>query len=152
MSQRGGSVVTYVKYGEKVYSPVIEKGEADIIVSFEQLEALRWIPYLKKGGKIVASSQRIDPMPVIMGSAEYPTDIEGKIKDAGIEAMFLNADELAISVGSSKAANVVLLGALSTVSDFSPELWEQAVVKCVPEKFKDLNIKAFQAGRNAVSK
>ena len=84
MSQRGGSVVTYVKYGEKVYSPVVELGEADVIISFEQLECARWLPYLKKGGKLVTSDQTLDPMPVITGAAKYPEDILGKIEAMGV--------------------------------------------------------------------
>ena len=85
MSQRGGSVVTYVKYGEKVYSPVVELGEADVIISFEQLECARWLPYLKKGGKLVTSDQTLDPMPVITGAAVYPENILGKIEAMGVE-------------------------------------------------------------------
>src|SRR5574344_1135471 len=91
MSQRGGSVVTYVKYGEKVYSPVIEKGEADIIISFEKLESARWIPYLKKGGHLITSIQKIDPMPVITGNMEYPEDIDEKIKNLGIDIISVDA-------------------------------------------------------------
>ena len=95
MSQRGGSVVTYVKYGDEVFSPVIEKGEADVIISFELLEAARWVPFLKNGGKLITSTQTLDPMPVITGAAEYPSDIVSKLKDLGISVTAVNALSLA---------------------------------------------------------
>ena len=107
MSQRGGSVVTYVKYGDKVSSPVIEKGEADIIVAFEQLEGARWISYLKRGGKLIISTQTTDPMPVITGAATYPEGIIGKIKGLEIDTISVNALEMATEIGNAKASNVV---------------------------------------------
>lgn len=148
MSQRGGSVVTYVKYGEKVYSPIIEKGEADIIIAFEQLEALRWIPFLKKGGKMIVNTQRIDPMPVITGAAQYPKNIIDKIKAAGVEITAIDALESAKQAGSSKAVNVVLLGVLAKLSDFKKEEWLKALKETVPSKFLELNLKAFETGFN----
>lgn len=148
MSQRGGSVVTYVKYGDKVYSPVIEKGEADVIVSFELLEAARWLPCLKKGGRLITSSQRTDPMPVITGAAQYPENIAEKIKELGIDVISVDALSLAKQAGSPKASNVVLMGLLSAQTSFGEDVWKMAVKECVPEKFLDMNIKAFELGRN----
>ena len=149
MSQRGGSVVTYVKYGEKVFSPVIEKGEADVIISFEQFEAARWLPYLKKGGKIITSVQKLDPMPVITGAASYPEDLVEKMCAKGIDVTAVDALSLAEEAGNAKASNVVLMGVVSTKTDFEDEIWQQALEQCVPPKFLDLNKKAFELGKNA---
>ncbi len=148
MSQRGGSVVTYVKYGEKVYSPVIEKGEADVIISFEQLEAARWVSYLKKGGHLIVSTQKLDPMPVIIGAAKYPENIMEKLKDLGVDVIAVDALSLAEEAGSSKASNVVLMGVLSTKMNFDDGLWQNALEQCVPAKFLELNKKAFELGKN----
>lgn len=147
MSQRGGSVVTYVKYGDKVYSPVIEQGEADAVISFEQLEAARWLPYLKKGGHLITSTQKIDPMPVITGAMEYPEDIIKKISDLGVDITAVDALKLAEEAGNSKASNVVLMGVVSTKMDFDDKLWQDAIEQCVPEKFLELNKKAFELGK-----
>ncbi|MBQ9956531.1 MAG: indolepyruvate oxidoreductase subunit beta [Ruminococcus sp.] len=149
MSQRGGSVVTYVKYGDKVYSPVIEKGEADAVISFELLEAARSLPYLKKGGHLITSTQKIDPMPVITGVAEYPSELEEKIKAAGAELVAVDALALAEQAGTAKASNVVLMGVLASKMDFADELWQKAIEECVPAKFLELNKKAFELGKNA---
>ncbi len=149
MSQRGGSVVTYVKYGDKVYSPVIEQGEADAVISFEQLEAARWLPYLKKGGHLITSTQKIDPMPVITGAMEYPEDIIKKIADLGVYRTAVDALKLAEEAGNSKASNVVLMGVVSTKMDLDDKLWQDAIEQCVPEKFLELNKKAFELGKNA---
>lgn len=150
MSQRGGSVVTYVKYGEKVYSPVIEKGEADVIISFEELEAARYLPYLKKGGHIITSTQKIDPMPVITGAAEYPGNIVKKIEEKGIKVTSVDALSLAEQAGNAKASNVVLMGVASKSTDFDVNVWQEAIRTCVPPKFLELNKKAFELGREAV--
>ncbi|MBR5826993.1 MAG: indolepyruvate oxidoreductase subunit beta [Clostridia bacterium] len=146
MSQRGGSVVTYVRYGEKVYSPVIEKGEADIIISFEQLESARWLPYLKKGGVLISSTQRIDPMPVIMGKAEYPEDILAKIREKGVELVELDALGLALEAGTAKCANIVLLGAAVRFLGIDKEMWVDIIKSTVPPKTIDVNLKAFELG------
>ena len=122
MSQRGGSVVTYVRYGEKVYSPIIDKGTADFIISFEKLEAARWVPYLKKGGKIIMSTQEIDPMPVIIGAAQYPENLVEKMKEAGADVDAIDALDLAMQAGSSKAVNLVLMGRLSKYFDDRPRV------------------------------
>ncbi len=149
MSQRGGSVVTYVRYGDKVYSPVIDKGEADYIVSFEMLEAARWVEYLKSDGTIITNTQQVNPMPVIIGACDYPKDLESKIKDLGVNLDALDALSLANEAGSSKAVNIVLMGKLSNYFDFSESDWMNAIEKSVPEKFLELNKKAFILGRKA---
>ena len=149
MSQRGGSVVTYVRFGDKVYSPVIDKGQADYIVSFELLEAARWTEYLKPGGKIIVNTQQINPMPVIIGAAEYPEDLVGKMKAAGLDVDDFDALTLAEQAGSPKAVNIVLMGHLSRYFDFTEEEWLAAIEKSVPAKFLELNKKAFTLGRNA---
>lgn len=149
MSQRGGSVVTYVRYGEKVYSPIVDKGEADYIISFEMLEAARWLEYLRKDGVLVTNTQEINPMPVITGAAVYPSDIESKIKNLGANLDAFDALTLANEAGSTKCVNLVLLGHLSNHFDFSEDEWEDAIKSCVPERFIDMNIKAFNLGRNA---
>ncbi|MBR3948973.1 MAG: indolepyruvate oxidoreductase subunit beta [Clostridia bacterium] len=147
MSQRGGSVVTYVRYGEKVYSPVVDKGEADFIISFEILEAARWVEYLKKGGTIVTNTQQINPMPVITGAAEYPENLSTKIADMGINIEAFDALSLAEEAGTSKAVNLVLLGRISKYFDFTDEEWMDAIQKSVPAKFLELNKKAFNLGK-----
>ena len=149
MSQRGGSVVTYVRYGEKVYSPIIDKGEADYIISFEKLEAARYVSYLKKGGKIILSTQEIDPMPVITGVATYPENLVEKMQAAGADVDAIDALSLAMEAGSSKAVNLVLMGRLSKYFDASEEAWMEALEACVPPKFLELNKKAFAMGRDA---
>ncbi len=149
MSQRGGSVVTYVKYGDAVYSPTVEKGEADVIISFELLEAARWASYLKKGGKIVTSTQTLDPMPVITGAAEYPTEIVEKLTGMGLDVTAVDALSLAEEAGSAKASNVVLMGVVSKKMEFDESVWQDALNACVPEKFIEMNRKAFALGREA---
>lgn len=148
MSQRGGSVVTYVKYGDKVNSPLIEKGEADVIVAFEQLEALRWLSFLKIGGNFIVSTQKIDPMPVITGAAKYPENIIEKLKNAGAKISDIDALDLAKKAGSAKAVNVVLIGVLAKYLNVNKDLWLKALNETVPSKFLDLNIKAFELGYN----
>ena len=149
MSQRGGSVVTYVRFGDKVYSPVIDKGEADFIVSFELLEAARWTEYLKPGGKIVVNTQQISPMPVIIGAAEYPQGLVEKMQSAGLDVDAFDALALAEQAGSAKAVNIVLMGHLSRNFDFTEEEWMDAIEKSVPAKFLELNKTAFTLGREA---
>ena len=149
MSQRGGSVVTYVRYGDKVYSPVIDKGEADYIVSFELLEAARWTEFLKPGGKIIVNTQQINPMPVIIGAAQYPENLLEKMQQAGLDVDGLDALALAEQAGSSKAVNIVLMGHLSRYFDFTEEEWLEALERSVAPKFLEMNKKAFNLGRNA---
>ena len=149
MSQRGGSVVTYVRFGDKVYSPVIDKGEADYIISFELLEAARYVEFLKPGGHIVVNTQQIDPMPVITGNAVYPENLVEKMKASGADVEAFDALAVANEAGSPKAVNIALLGRLSRKFDFTEEQWLDALEKCVPPKFLELNKKAFALGRNA---
>lgn len=149
MSQRGGSVVTYVRFGDKVYSPVIDKGQADYIVSFELLEAARYVEFLKPDGHIVVNTQTIDPMPVIIGAAQYPENLVEKMKDKGFIVDAMDCLSLANEAGSSKAVNLVLMGKLSTFFDIPEEKWIKAIEECVPAKFKELNLKAFSLGRNS---
>lgn len=149
MSQRGGSVVTYVRYGSKVYSPVIDEGEADCIVSFELLEAARWMKFLKPDGVIVTNTQQIDPMPVITGAAQYPEDLVNKMTAKGVKVDAMDALALANEAGSAKAVNLVLLGRLSKYFEDIPEdAWISAIEACVPEKFLELNKKAFALGKD----
>lgn len=150
MSQRGGSVVTYVRYGKKVYSPVIDKGEADVIISFEKLEAARWLEFLKKDGTIITNTQEVEPMPVITGSAAYPENLIEKMQAAGAKVDAKDFLSIAQEAGSAKTVNIALMGRLSTYfPEISDEQWQDAIEKIVPPKFLDLNRKAFEAGRNA---
>lgn len=149
MSQRGGSVVTYVRWGTRVYSPIIDRGEADFILSFELLEAARWAEYLKPGGKLIANTQRINPMPVVTGEASYPEDLDEKIRTANIDIDAFDALSLAALAGSAKAVNLVLLGRLSGTLEFTPDEWIMAIKESVPEQFADMNTQAFLLGRNA---
>ena len=149
MSQRGGSVVTYVRFGDRVYSPIIDKGQADYIVSFELLEAARWTEYLKPNGKIITNTQQINPMPVIIGAAEYPQDLVAKMEQANIDVDAFDALSLAEQAGSSKAVNIVLMGHLSKNFDFTLDEWLDAIAESVPAKFLELNKKAFLLGREA---
>ena len=148
MSQRGGSVVTYVKYGQEVASPIIDKGEADIILAFERLEAARALPFLKKGGTIILNDRAIAPMPVITGAAEYP---ENLVEDLSSNANTISLDalELSLQAGSAKAVNVVLIGVLAKTTDIPEEVWLEVLRGTVPEKFLALNEKAFALGYNA---
>lgn len=146
MSQRGGSVVTYVKYGDEVFSPTIEQGEADIILAFEKLEAARWLSFLKPDGKLVVNDQCIDPMPVITGAAEYPQNISEAIKATGASMIELDALSLAVKAGSAKAVNVVLIGAMASHMQLSYETWTNAIRNTVPKKFLDMNLEAFRLG------
>ena len=145
MSQRGGSVVTYVKYGDKIYSPIIDKGEADIILAFERLEALRALPYLKEGGTMIVNDRAVDPMPVITGACEYP---EGILEVLAKHARLTSLDALALaeSVGSGKAVNVVLIGVLAKNTDIPKEEWEKTIRETVPPKFLEINLAAFEKG------
>lgn len=147
MSQRGGSVVTYVKYGDKVYSPVIDKGEADIILAFEMLEAYRAMPFLKDGGKIIVNTQEINPMPVITGAASYPENIADKMSEK-VSLISVDAAKSALEAGNIKAVNVVLIGVLAKTSEIPYEDWIETIKATVPEKFLDVNLKAFDLGYN----
>jgi indolepyruvate ferredoxin oxidoreductase beta subunit len=145
MSQRGGSVVTYVKYGEKVYSPVIDNGEADIVLAFELLEAYRALPALKAGGQLIVNDQRINPMPVITGAAQYPENILEKLSSK-VNTTSVDALALATEAGSIKAVNVVLIGVMAKNTDIPYDVWVETIRTTVPPKFLDINLKAFDLG------
>ena len=151
MSQRGGSVVTYVKYGQEIASPIIDQGEADIILAFERLEALRALPYLKKGGTMIVNDRAIDPMPVITGAAEYPDGIIDELKKHA-QVISLDALTVAEEAGSAKAVNVVLIGVLAGSTDIPRDAWIDALKATVPSKFLEINLKAFDAGYAISSK
>lgn len=146
MSQRGGSVVTYVRAGEKVFSPVIDKGEADMIISFEALESARWLSFLKKGGVVVSNTARIDPMPVIMGNAEYPAEVLEQISRTGTRVVSADALSLAVEAGSARSVNIVLLGIAAKALGLSKEECIDAIVSTVPQKTVEVNTKAFELG------
>lgn len=148
MSQRGGSVITYVRYGDKVYSPVVQSGEADYIISFERIEAARYAHLLKVGGVIITNTQRIDPMPVIIGSAEYPENILDELTAKGVHIEAMDALTLAEEAGSSKAVNIVLMGQLAKHFHIDYDKWISAIEQTVKPKFIDLNKKAFELGYN----
>ena len=143
MSQRGGSVVTYVRYGEEVSSPVICQGEADVILSFELLEAARWLPFLRPGGTLITATQEINPMPVIIGAAEYPADLAKKIDELGINIIAEDAAAIAQAAGNGRAANVALIGLGAHVLGFDTAVLRGAVEECVPAKAKEINLRAF---------
>ena len=147
MSQRGGSVVTYVKFGEKVHSPIIDRGEADIILAFELLEAYRALPYLKEGGRLIVNDQRINPMPVITGAAEYPENILDKLSEK-VATTSVDALKLASEAGSIKSVNVVLIGLMAKSTDIPYDVWKKAVTETVPPKFLEVNLRAFDLGYN----
>jgi len=146
MSQRGGSVVTYVRYGGKVHSPIVDIGQAELIVSFELLEAARWINHLAPGGQVITNTQQIDPIPVILGAAKYPENLVEKMKATGAEIDAFDALALAEEAGSAKTVNVVMMGRLSKYFPFAKETWIQALEECVPQKFLEMNRRAFEAG------
>ena len=147
MSQRGGSVVTYVKYGKEVNSPIIDFGEADIILAFEKLEAIRALPFLKIGGKIILNDREIAPMPVITGACEYPQGIVEELSSK-CDVVALDALELSLKAGSPKAVNVVLIGVLAKSTNIDKQVWIDVINKTVPTKFLELNLKAFELGYN----
>lgn len=150
MSQRGGSVSSQVRYGSEVYSPVIEIGGADILVSFEKMEALRWLEYLKPGGKIIYNNYRMDSMPILTGKAEYKEEeIEKEL--SRLNGSLLNAAEKALELGNAKVMNIILLGALVKSMNLEDINWEQIIKDNVKEKFVDINIKAFNEGMKLVS-
>lgn len=148
MSQRGGSVITFVRFGDKVYSPVVDAGEADFIVSFEILETARWLSCLKAGGQIVTNTQQIDPMPVITGAAVYPENLVEKMRGKGLKVDAMDCLSLARQAGSQKAVNIVLLGRLSHYFEIPQEAWQESLKANVPPKFLELNKKAFELGKN----
>lgn len=146
MSQRGGSVVTYIRWGSAVASPLVHAGEADYIVAFELCEAARWVNHLKKGGVLIANTQKILPMPVITGAASYPQQVEDTLKTLCTNPIIVDALSPALEAGNSKAVNVVLLGVLSRLMDFSPQAWDEALAGSMKPTMLELNRKAFALG------
>ncbi|MFP4460342.1 MAG: indolepyruvate oxidoreductase subunit beta [Candidatus Zixiibacteriota bacterium] len=150
MAQRGGNVVSAVKFGEKVSSPVISEAEADVLLSFEPMEALRNLKFANPKGKVITSTRQIPPSTVSSGMADYPEDIIERIKKGFDDAVFIPALKLAVEAGSARAVNIVLLGALSNHLEFSDQQWKAAIEKWVPAKTLEINMKAFEAGKDAI--
>lgn len=150
MSQRGGSVVSYVRYGERVFSPVIDKGEADAVIAFELLEAARWAEYLKQGGTVVVNCERLDPVSTASGAASYPEDIPEGLSARGFRVHALDGLALAREAGSERAVNFVLLGRASRLFDIPKDGWMRAIEQYVPRVTLDANKKAFEFGRGTV--
>lgn len=150
MAQRGGSVTTQVRFGEKVYAPIIGKGQADILVSFEAMEAIRWLEYLNPKGKAVVNEYEIPSAPILMGNADYPEGVIEKIKEK-VDTNVLDAGKIAENLGNPKTMNIVLLGALVKAMNLTDIDWEKAIRESVKEQFIDINIKAFNEGMKAVS-
>ena len=146
MSQRGGSVVTYVRMGEQVHSPLVEKGTADIVLAFEHLEAARYVNYLKKGGTLIANTQCIPPITVLTGTAQYPQDITEKINDLELTPFFLDALALAKEAGNPRAVNSVLLGKMAKMSNFEKDAWVDAFKAAIPSGHLETNLAAFEKG------
>lgn len=145
MAQRGGSVVTFVRYGDKVTEPIVEEGQADVLIAFERLEALRYAHFLKKDGVIIVNDQRIDPMTVVTGAADYPEEIIQKLsKDYKVYS--INAMEEALKLGSAKCFNIIVLGMAAKYMDFSKEDWLSVIESTVPPKTIQMNKDAFLAG------
>lgn len=147
MAQRGGSVTTFVRYGSKVYEPIVEEGCADILIAFERLEGLRYAHYLKKDGKLIINDQRIDPMPVVIGKEEYPEDIYDRL-GAKYDLTVVDALSEARKLENVRVFNVVVLGVVSNYLDIPESTWVSVIKKTVPEKTIDVNLKAFEIGRN----
>lgn len=152
MSQRGGSVVTYVRMGEKVYSPVIEEGLADFVLAFEEVESIRWASLLTEGGTMIINSQRILPVTVKTGNAVYPSDILDELKNASkpnTEIIEICADVMALESGNIRCVNMVMLGAMSRYTDIPQDTWTEAINEVFPEKLRAMNLKAFTLGKNS---
>lgn len=145
MAQRGGSVVTYVRYGDKVNEPIVEEGQADVLIAFERLEALRYAHYLKKDGVIIVNDQRIDPMPVVIGAAKYPENILEDLEKTH-RVYRVDAIDEAKKIGNSRVFNVIVLGIAAQHMNFSKEDWLTVIENTVPAKTVEINKKAFEAG------
>ena len=145
MAQRGGSVVTFVRYGEKVAEPIVEEGQADVLIAFERLEALRYAHFLKPDGALVVNDHRIDPITVVTGVAEYPDNIIETLEKEH-RVFTVNATEEAKKLGNSRVFNMIVLGVAAQHMDFDKELWYQVIENTVPPKTIDINKKAFEVG------
>jgi len=147
MAQRGGSVTSHVRFGRKVYSPIIKQGDVDILFSFEQLEGLRWLNYVKPDGVILLNNHKINPPAVNLGQMEYPKDVPGMIRQRFDKFYLVEGTKLALEAGDIRAANVVLLGAISKLFDLGEGLWIEAILGYLPAKVHGINKKAFAMGR-----
>jgi indolepyruvate ferredoxin oxidoreductase beta subunit len=145
MAQRGGSVVTFVRYGDKVNEPIVEEGQADVLIAFERLEALRYAHFLKKDGVLVVNDQRIDPMPVVIGAAKYPEGIIEELEKK-YKVLKVNAMEEALKLGNSRTFNIIVLGMAAKHMDFKKEDWLEVIENTVPPKTIDINKQAFEVG------
>jgi len=145
MAQRGGSVVTFVRYGEEVHEPIVEEGQADVLIAFERLEALRYAHFLKKDGVIVVNDQRIDPMPVVIGAATYPENVIEDLEKK-YQVYRVDATEEAKKLGNSRVFNIIVLGIAAQHMDFTKEDWLTVIEKTVPAKTVEINKKAFEVG------
>jgi len=150
MAQRGGSVTSHVRFGRKVYSPIIKQGEVDILFSFEELEGLRWLNYVKPNGVIVLNNHKINPTAVNLGQVEYPKDIPGIIRKRFDKFHLVDGTNLALEAGNVRAANVVLLGAISKLFDMEEGLWVEAILRHLPQRVHEVNKKAFAMGRDQI--
>ena len=151
MSQRGGSVVSFVKFGEKVYSPLIEKGSGDVILAFEKAEALRWRGYLKKtGGVVIMNTLEIYPNTVSLGLDTYPENIREEFEKYNVKTIEVDAVKLSKEAGDPRTQNTVLLGVLSNFIDFSVDTWIKVIKRRVPPKTTQANLKAFELGREVI--
>lgn len=148
MAQRGGSVVTYVRYGDNVAEPIVEEGDADVLIAFERLEALRYAHFLKKDGVLIANNQRIDPMPVVIGAAKYPEHILEDLEKTH-RVLSINAVDEAKKLGNIKVFNIIVLGIAAQHMDFTKEQWYRIIENTVPPKTIEINKKAFDAGYEA---
>lgn len=148
MAQRGGSVITHVRFGKKIYSPLIEEGTSDFVLAFEKLEALRYLNYLKGSGRIIVDNREISPMSVLVGQADYPANIDRELEKSG-KTDFVDATTVALELGNIRVVNIILLGVLSKYLDFREESWEESIRKNIKEKFVELNITAFNKGQTS---
>ncbi|HSD58252.1 MAG TPA: indolepyruvate oxidoreductase subunit beta [Methanotrichaceae archaeon] len=149
MAQRGGSVIAQIRYGPEVHSPLVAKKTALVLGSLEQVEALRFADYLAPGGLAVVNAQSIMPVTVSMGAARYPEDIEAKLRKAFTRLVYIRAGDMAANLGDIRTANIIVLGAISRGLDLPIETWREAVASCVKEKFRDINLRAFEMGRSS---
>jgi len=147
MAQRGGSVVSHLRFGREVFSPLIPRGGADFLVSFERLETLRYLDMLHRDALVIVNDQRILPLPVSVGKAAYPADVEERLSAAGARARFVDGHGLALAAGNAKAVNAVVIGALSAAMSFDRALWEEALRRQIPARLLDVNLRAFALGR-----
>lgn len=152
MSQRGGSVNCFIKYGKEVYAPLIGKQEADVVLAFEKLEALRWLKLLKKGATLVVNNNEIHPVPVKMGKASYPENAEKLLADTVENTYIINASEKAKEIGTIKVASIIMLGAAVRILGLEDYDWKSLIKRKVPEKFVEMNLKAYEAGLGSVLK